>query len=142
MRRGFAIAAAATALFVSASCGSSSNTVTAPQPARCGLEANPSSSAFPASGGSGTLRVVTNRECAWTAQSDAGWLTLASPAAGQGEGTVGFTIAGNADPSSRSGGIKVNDVRVAISQDGLPCDFRVSATRVSIDAAGGEQRSR
>lgn len=127
------------ALFLSTSCGSSSQTLTAPSGDKCTLQAQAESLAFPPAGGSATVRVATNRECTWTARSEAGWLSLAAPAGGQGEGAVQFTVAANVDPSARSGNIGINDQRLQISQEGSPCEHRLSSSHESIGASGGER---
>jgi hypothetical protein len=121
-------------------CGSSSETqtVTAPSPTRCALQVTTESSAFPPDGGSAALHISATRECGWTAKSDAAWVTLSSPAAGQGEGTVGFTVVANADPSSRSASVSVNDQRVAISQQGRPCVLTISSSQETVDGTGGD----
>jgi hypothetical protein len=97
---------------------------------------NPS---FTADGGSGTVRVTTNRECVWSAQSEAPWVTLTPPMQGQGDGTVQFTVASNGLPSSRATAIKVEDQRLQISQEGRPCGFRLSSTFETVEAAGGDR---
>ena len=132
------IAALVTLLFAW-SCGSSSQTSTAPTPARCALQVQSETSSFPAGGGSGTLRIVTNRECTWAARSEAGWLSVGTPAEGQGDGSVQFTVAGNGDPSPRGASINVNDQRMQISQEGRPCELRVSSSFEQFDASGGER---
>jgi hypothetical protein len=58
-----------------------------------GVQVHADRGAFPSSGGSGTVQISTNRECAWSTKSDVAWLTVATPAEGQGDGTVGFTVA-------------------------------------------------
>lgn len=103
------------------------------------MEAQVQPASFPAAGGSGTLRISINRECAWSIQSDAAWLTLSSPVSGQGAASVQYTVAANPDPSSRSVGISVEDQRLQISQEGRPCEYRVSSTRESVDPSGGER---
>ena len=47
----------------------------------------------PAGGGSGTIAVNALPGCAWTAVSNAVWITITSGASGSGNGTVGFTVA-------------------------------------------------
>ena len=120
-------------------CGSSSQTITAPPPARCAVQALVEDASFPVGGGSSSLRISTNRECAWTVLSDAPWLKADGPAEGQGEAVVNFTVAANADPASRSANFTVNANRVEIHQDGRPCAFELSSTRESIDAGGGDR---
>lgn len=120
-------------------CGSSSQTITAPPPARCAVQAQVESSAFSNAGGPGSLRITTNRECTWTVRSDAVWLKPASPAEGQGDAVVNFTVAANPDPASRTAAFTVNDSRLEIRQAGQPCEFRLSSISEAIDAIGGDR---
>lgn len=131
----------AAASLVAASCGSSSEvqTQTSPSATKCGVQLTRDSSAFPSSGGSAVLRITAARECPWSAQSGAPWLTLASPVNGQGEGSVRFTVGANAEPSARTADISVNDQRAQISQEGKPCQFTVSSNHESVDGAGGDR---
>jgi hypothetical protein len=85
------------------------------------------------------VRITTARECNWTAQSDAAWLTLSSPASGQGDADVGFRVAANADPVTRAGAISIADQRVQVSQAARPCAYQLSATLLTVDAGGGER---
>ncbi len=132
-------ALAAVALLVSA-CGSSSETetLTGPSSGKCALQLTAEGVPFPAGGGSGSLRVTTNRECPWTAKTDAAWLTIAQPAEGQGDGSIRFSAAENGDGGTRTAAISVNDQRFEISQVGKPCEFVVSSNHESIDASGGQ----
>lgn len=97
------------------------------------------SAAFAPTGGTGSVRISAARECTWSAQSDAAWLRLSSPTEGQGEGSVQFTVAPNADPPSRTAQISVKDERLQVSQSGRPCAFEVSSTRELMDPPGGER---
>jgi Putative binding domain, N-terminal/Viral BACON domain len=122
-------------------CGSSSSqtqTVTAPSATRCALQVTTESSAFPPDGGSAALHISATRECGWSAKSEAAWVTLSSPADGQGEGTVRFTVVSNAEPSSRSASLSVNDQRVEISQQGRPCQLTISSSQETVDGTGGD----
>ena len=121
------------------SCGSNAETVTGPSQVRCGVQAQAENLSFAVAGGTGTVRVTTNRECAWSAQSEASWLTLTPPMSGQGDGTVQFTVTPNGLPASRATAIKVEDQRLQISQEGRPCEFRVSSTIETVEAAGGDR---
>ncbi len=84
---------------------------------------------FTPEGGAGNIRITTNRECSWSVRTESAWVRLASPAAGQGDGAIPFTVAANDDPVSRAAAITVEDQRLQISQEGRRCDFRVSSTR-------------
>jgi len=127
------------ALAVSA-CGSSSETerITSPSSTKCSLQVDADSPSLPASGGSGLVRIATNRDCQWAAKTDASWLTIGSPAEGQGDGSFRFSAAANGDPASRTGTIAINDQRLEISQAGTPCELTVSSNHESVDAAGGD----
>ena len=61
-----------------------------------------------------------------------------SGAQGQGDGTVSFRVAANADPVSRSGAVLVSDARVQLSQEAAPCSFNVSQPGVDPPATGGQ----
>ncbi len=126
-------------VLLGASCGSSTETSTSPSPVRCGVQAQTETSTFAPDGGSGTIRVSTNRECSWAAQSDAAWLSLVAPAQGQGDGTVQFTVASNGDPGSRNTAVRVEDQRLQVSQEGRPCSFRLSSTIETVEASGGDR---
>src|SRR5690242_4328469 len=92
---------AALALFTSA-CGDSSKTsVTAPTAARCDVAATAQPSSVAAPGGTITVAVSANRECAWEARSDAEWLALRSGGTGQGDGTFQIAAAANAQVTTR-----------------------------------------
>ncbi len=126
------------AALVASACGSSTQTITTPSSTKCALQAIADSPSVPAAGGSGSVRVTTNRDCQWTAKADASWLTIAAPSEGQGDGSVRFSAAANTDPVSRTGAIVVNDQRLEISQSGSPCQFTLSSNHESADGAGGD----
>lgn len=132
----FALAALAA---LSACDSTASRTFVAPATARCAVEARATPTTFPAAGGSGTLAITTARECAWTAQSSAGWIAMAPDARGQGDGSVRFTIGANADPDGRAGRLTAGEVEMAISQDGQPCSFTLSSTYETVASAGGHR---
>ena len=127
IRRALAVPCSGIALLLFTSCGSSSVTTTAPAPARCAVQAQAASSSFPVAGGSGSLTITTNRECAWSVRSQAPWLTTTGPASGQGDGEVKFSVTANPDPSERTGALDVNDQRLSITQAGKPCEFQLCA---------------
>ena len=139
-RRAAALGAVACALALGAACESSSSVTTAPTPSRCGLEAQASAASFPADGGTGTLRIATNRECAWSASTNAEWITLPSPAGGQGEGVLQFSVAPHPHPAARSADIVVQERRLQVSQEGRACEFRLSSTSEVLPSSGGQGR--
>jgi hypothetical protein len=109
------------------------------QRAPCRYDVGPSSQNVSASGGSGTINIATTNDCAWTAASDSSWIGLASSAAGNGNGTVGFTVASNPG-GTRSGAIVVANQRATITQAGASaaaCNATISPTSQNVAAAGG-----
>ncbi len=96
-----------------------------------------SSSSFPASGGTGSLTVTTTRNCTWTATADAAWVALSGTINGQGDGTVGFSVAANSAVAARSANIAVNGQTFSLSEQAAPCSFSVTPTVISIAAPGG-----
>jgi len=63
--------------------------------APCSYSIAPTSQSVPVLGGTGTVTVTTTSACAWTASSNAPWLSITSGATGTGNGTVGFGAAAN-----------------------------------------------
>jgi hypothetical protein len=127
---------------VSAACGgSSSNTLTAPSTTtRCAVNLQAVTSSLPSEGGAGAVTVSVNRECSWEAAADVGWITLTPPRAGQGSATLGFTVSSNPQPSTRRGGLIVNDSRVEITQAGAVCTVTIDSAFGTIGPDGGPLR--
>lgn len=122
-------------------CGNRAETsvnVTGPSSTRCQATISSPSSTFAPAGGTGTLTVTVARECTWTATSNAGWIVLTSGQEGQGNGTVGYRIAENAEPTTRRGAIVVAEQTVQVAQEGAPCRFDVSPREGRAPAEGGE----
>src|SRR5512134_306406 len=124
------------ATVVAWACGSSTQTVTGPSTSKCAVSANAQPTTFSASGGNGTLTVNTNRECQWSAGSSGGWIQLGSNAAGQGEGSLSFSVVANPDPAQRRGAITIGSEQIAITQEAAPCIFTVSPTSETVTPAG------
>jgi hypothetical protein len=122
---------------LAARCGSTSVSVTAPTGSKCTVAATSSMGSAPATGGSGTIAVDTNRDCTWSASSAASWIAITSGTTGQGAGSVGFRVAPNPDPAARRGTVTVNDAQIAIAQEPLACQYTISPANASIASAGG-----
>jgi len=118
-------------------CDSKSSTATGPSPVKCQVSLGaPSDSIVPA-GGKSAISVTAQPECAWTASSDAAWITGLTPASGQGNGRVEFQATANPAATMRQGHIAVNDQQIPVQQQPAPCRFEVSPLAPTIDAAGG-----
>jgi hypothetical protein len=126
-----------------AGCGSSTTTsVTAPASsgARCQPSLQGSQTSFGSSGGTGTVTIGVERECAWTAGTLASWVEITSSRQGQGDATLSYRVQANPDPVVRRGGLTVGEQRLDLTQDAAPCQFGVSHPTDSIGADGGQAR--
>lgn len=107
----------------------------------CAYTAQASSTNVEGGGGGGTVSVNTSAGCAWTATSDAWWLTVTSGASGSGNGTVGFSAVANADPEARTGVLTVAGTRITITQNGSgvpnPAPVISSLSPTSVTEGGG-----
>lgn len=94
----------------------------------CSFTVTSSGQNFAANGGSGSFGVNTTTGCAWTAQSNAAWLTTTST--GSGTGTINYTVAPNTTAASRTGTITAGGQVHTVTQAGAaapnarrPVDF-------------------
>ena len=119
--------------------GSSSINVVQPSTSKCDIAVSNSLSRVPANGGKGNLTVETNRECSWSARSEAPWISL-ERLGGPGPATVSYTVTPNANGTPRQSAVVVGEQRVAVMQDAAPCQFQVSASSSGTDSGGGHIR--
>jgi Putative binding domain, N-terminal/Viral BACON domain len=89
-----------------------------------------------AGGGSGSLAITTQPECAWEVSTSASWISALSPASGQGTATVSFRVAANDGASTRDGMIVVNGEQARVSQR-APCRYDVGPSSQNVAASGG-----
>ena len=97
-----------------------------------------------ATGGTGTVAVSAGAGCAWTASSNAAWVTVTSGASGSGEGPVTFSVAANPG-GARSGTLTIAGQMFTVTQAAaaapapppVSCTYSISSTSSSIAASGG-----
>ena len=99
------------------------------------------SAAVGSAGGTGTIRIQTNRECAWSLPPRPSWIKLSQPASTQGSADISYVVEENRSTSLRSWEVVVGDQRAVVSQDAALCKWSVSPAKISIDAAGGEAQA-
>lgn len=92
---------------------------------------------MPAEGGTGRIVVTTARECAWTAVSDAGWLSIVGPNSGQGDGSVEYSATANADPVTRRATVTLNDRSAEITQAAGTCVIQLREPSAGFAQSGG-----
>jgi hypothetical protein len=96
-----------------------------------------STASISAGGGAGTIAVTTGQECEWNASTQAGWIAGLSPASGQGNGQVAFSVGPNPQRAERQADVVVNDVRAQVRQEPSPCQFTISSSNQDFASAGG-----
>ncbi len=71
-------------------------TFTVSQDSGCSFSISPTYAYIGVGGGSGTFNVYATAGCSWTASNGGNsWITITPPGAGNGNGTVGYTVGGN-----------------------------------------------
>jgi hypothetical protein len=105
----------------------------------CSYAIGASAASIGAPGGTGTVPVSAGTGCAWTARSNANWVTVTSGASGSGNGAVAFSVAPN------SGGVRTGSITVAgktftVTQAAaaIACTYTISPTRVSLGDKEGK----
>ncbi len=105
----------------------------------CTFSISPTSTSVPAAGGSDTFSVTaSDAGCAWTAVSNATWITITAGASGNGSGRVSFTADANTATTQRTGTITAAGKTFTVTQAGaVACTFTLATTSASLPAAGG-----
>jgi len=77
--------------------------------------------------------------CAWTAQSNASWITITSGASGSGNGTATFSVAANTNGLARTGAITVASTTVTVTQlrDPATCRYTLNPSGGAFAYTGG-----
>jgi hypothetical protein len=108
------------------------------QPAStCGISIQPTSVSMPAAGGGSAVAVTTDPGCAWTALSQAPWITMTPPASGSGSGSAAFTVAANASTNARSGTITIGGATLTVNQAAACAPATINPSSQSFAGGGG-----
>ena len=99
----------------------------------CTYTIAPTSQNAPASASSGTVAVTSGTGCAWTATSNAAWITLTSGAAGAGNGSVGYSVAANTGVA-RTGTASIAGQTFTVAQAAgvAPCSYSIAPTSQNV----------
>ena len=92
--------------------------VSLPGAPSCAPSIAPGSASFAAAAGTGTVGVTVGAGCAWTAASNAAWISVTSGASGTGSGTVSYSVAANGSATPRSGTLTIAGQTFTVSQAG------------------------
>ena len=112
----------------------------------CRYTIDPANAEAAPGGSDGTIAVDAAAGCAWSAVSDAPWLTVTGGANGSGSGEVRYQAAGNDGPSARTGRITIGGQVFTLQQAG--CSYAIDPAsaaanpgetngRISVEAASG-----
>jgi hypothetical protein len=82
----------------------------------CTFSLSVSDRSFDATGGTGNVSVNTSSACAWSATSNASWLTVVSGASGTGTGVVVFQVAANTTGQARTATLTIGGQTFTINQ--------------------------
>jgi len=100
----------------------------------CTYTLNPTGANFTASGENGSFNVAAPSGCAWTAQSNAAWLT--SNSSGDGNGTVFFSVGANSSTAARSATLTIGGQPFNVTQQGAAIFQFASTGYASGEGAG------
>ncbi len=97
----------------------------------CGATISPASVSVAATSATGTVSVTSAGTCAWTASSNATWLTITAGASGSGNGTVSYSVAANTG-CARTGTLTVAGNTFTVTQaSGSGCNPVPTLTSLS-----------
>lgn len=136
-RRSVRWAVAGAACILVGSCGKDAPFTPPPPPPACAYSLSTASVAFGVDGGSQQITVSTPGHCAWTASTDAAWLSITSGTSGTGTGTV--TIAATANPTTaeRECLLVIAEQPVTVRQARLAaCSYGISPESASAGSSG------
>ncbi len=113
------LAAAVCALTQTLACGGGSALAPSAPTALVGCEhaIAPSSQSAPAAGGTFAVEVTTTAGCDWSAATTDGWISVLR-GAGQGAGSVAYSVAPNTSSRTREGRVRIGDRAVMVTQLG------------------------
>jgi hypothetical protein len=104
--------------------------------ASCTFSLSPANQNVAAGGGTGSVTVTAGATCAWTAASNAGWITVTSETSRTGTGTVSFAVAANAG-AARNGTLTIAGHTFTVTQEAVSCTYGISPSSQNVAAVGG-----
>lgn len=115
-------------------------TFTVNQAAACSYVIQPTSASVGSVASAGnSIAVNTQAGCAWTATSDATWITVTAGGSGTGNGTVTFSVTANTG-AARTGTVTVAGHAFTVSQAGT-CTYAIDPASQSVGTAASSGHS-
>ncbi len=84
----------------------------------CVFSISAASAVVNASGGAGSVDVITGAQCAWQAVSNDSWITISSNCCGIANGTVTYSVGANTGAAGRNGTITIAGQTFSVKQKG------------------------
>ena len=109
-------------------------TFTVNQSAGCVYTLSPTSANISVGGGTSSFNINAGAGCAWTAVSNALWITITANGSGSGNGVISISVAANAG-AARTGTITAGGQTFTVNQSGI-CAYSLSSTSISAPAGG------
>ena len=134
-----ALGAGASLLFLglASACTSSHASLVGPSVEKCQSTVSSAPTSFNATGGSGVITIATARECVWSLNIEASWISTSADREGQGDAVVPYSVQANPVPVPRMAALTVAGHRLQLSQSAAACHFEPSSSATSVIAAGG-----
>lgn len=132
----FAVGTASITVSNPAPGGGVSNTLPFSITQNCAYSIAPTTQSFEDAGGSGSVAVMASSGCAWTASSNASWLSVTAGSGGNGNGTVNYLVAVNSSTSSRTGTLSIAGRTLTIVQAGMVAGTYAITGRVTSSGSG------
>jgi hypothetical protein len=101
----------------------------------CTYSISPSAQSVGAGAATGSSTVTAPAGCAWTAASNAAWITLEGATSGSGGGLASFNVAPNPNASQRVGTLTIAGQTFTVTQAAVPCTYAISPSTQSVGAA-------
>src|SRR5207245_9785087 len=83
----------------------------------CAYSVAPANDQIRTAGGTDSVALTTASGCAWTATSNAPWITITPPTSGTGSSTITFVVAANTG-AARTGALTVGGQTFTVTQGG------------------------
>ena len=104
----------------------------------CTYTISPLSRSAAASASTNTVQVTAGSGCAWTAVSNASWISITAGSSGTGNGLVSYSVAANTSTSARTGTLTIAGQTHTVTQAAAAaCSYSLSSSANTATAAGG-----
>jgi hypothetical protein len=98
---------------------------------------NPAAASVAGAGGNGTVLVTApSAKSAWTAKSNATWITITSAASGTGSASLAYRVAANTASTARTGTLTIAGLTFTVTQPGVTCTYGLKIGAPTLTTVG------